>query len=232
MKAVLWDSWVAGMCVRLICRQWRHVKPLRSSDESDDALYLKTVCLTAGRVPRSAKVWLGLNGCVCVHPRKCATLHTQFINSPNVCGAGICQECDSNISHLLSLLPAFYSPLHTLFQPCWCLLQSVFVSLSPFWFSFKFYRQPLSLSSICTEEYEFFGTHTLKAHQSIEDENLSMCLRDKWELTHQISTLSTLYFHHVTDSLNGNEDNIKCWASITNWYLGSLFNKAPVSENL
>lgn len=132
MKAVLSDSWVAGMCVRLICGQWRHVKPLRSSDESDDALFLKTVCLTAGRVPRSAKVWLGLNDCVCVHPRKCATLHTQFINSPNVCGVGICQECDSNISHLLSLLPAFYSPLHTLFQPCWCLLQSVFLSPSPF----------------------------------------------------------------------------------------------------
>ncbi len=89
----------------------------------------ENVCLTAGRVQRSANVWLELNDCVCVHPRKYATLHTQFINSPNVCGAGICQDCDSNISHLLSLLSAFYSPFHTLFQPCWCLLQSVFLSL-------------------------------------------------------------------------------------------------------
>lgn len=117
------------MCIRLQLGQWRHVNPPRSTDESDDALHLKTVCLTAGRVQRSVNVWLGLNECVCVHPRKCATLHTQFINSPNVCGAGICQECDSNISHLLSLLSAFYSPFHTLFQPCWCLLQSVFLSL-------------------------------------------------------------------------------------------------------
>jgi len=118
--------------VRLICRHWRHVNYL-STEESDDALHLKTVCLTAGRVQRSAKVWLEINDCECVHPHKCATLHTQFINSPNVCGARICQECDSNISHLLSLLPAFYSPLRTLFQPCWCLLQSVWsLFRSPF----------------------------------------------------------------------------------------------------
>lgn len=52
------------------CRRRRHVNSPRSTIESDDALHLKTVCLTAGRVQRSKNVWLGLNECVCVRPRK------------------------------------------------------------------------------------------------------------------------------------------------------------------
>jgi len=56
-----------------------------------------------------------------------------------------------------------------------------------------------------------------------------MCLRYRNGSWH---TLPTLYFHHSTDSLTGNENIIKCWALIINPYLGSLLNKAPVSEHL
>lgn len=115
IKTFSLDGWAAAM---RLCRWQRHVNSLRSTVESDDALHFKTVCLSAGRVQRFENVWLGLNECVFLRPRKVCDFACAIHKLSK------CLRCRNLPRMWLKHLTSPLTPLcilFALFRPCRCL---------------------------------------------------------------------------------------------------------------